>query len=215
VNSTLFRIRSALGRRLGSRWVQLILAIKTEWRFAELYGDFHFGQSLDKHAIKGLAQESGKIYGAIVKFLKDIPEPLTSVFLPGENNAVKPVYAHLLKVDESSIVTAGVLSDMDVQWDFEQPAPAIGPFHCVVSQSMLEHLIDPYKHVQDCIALLRPGGYFIVHTMMPGFNYHRYPVDCLRFYPDWFEEVAKRTGLQIRDKYIRNSRITYKFQRAT
>lgn len=213
MNSLMFKIRTVLGKRLGSRWIQLLLALKTDWRFAELYGDFHFGRSFDRHAIKGLAQESGKIYGAIVKFLNEIPEPITNMLLPGENNAVKPVYASLLKVDQSRIVTAGVLSDMDVQWNFEQDPPAIGPFDCIVSQSMLEHLIDPYKHVRDCVALLRPGGHLILHTMMPGFNYHRYPVDCFRFYPDWFEEIAQRLGLQVHDKYIHNSRITYKFRK--
>ena len=214
MNSFMFKLRAVLGRRLGSSLVQLLLALKTEWRFAELYGDFHFGRSFNRYAIKGLAQESGKIYGAIVKFLKEIPEPLTNMLLPGENNAVKPVYASLLKVDNSRILTAGVLSDMDVQWNFEQEPPTIGPFDCIVSQSMLEHLIDPYKHVRDCVALLRPGGYLILHTMMPGFNYHRYPVDCFRFYPDWFEEIAQRLELQISDKYIHNSRITYKFRKS-
>lgn len=214
MNTLMLKLRSAIGRRLGNRWVQLLLALKTEWRFAELYGDFHFGRSFDRYAIKGLAQESGKIYGAIVKFLDEIPEPLTRVLLPGENNAVKPVYAQLLKMDASRIITAGVLSDMDVQWNFEEEPPAVGPFDCIVSQSMLEHLIDPYKHVRDCVALLRPGGWLVVHTMMPGFNYHRYPVDCFRFYPDWFEEVAKRLGLEVQDRYIRNSRITYKFRKA-
>jgi SAM-dependent methyltransferase len=213
MNTLLFRLRGAIGRRLGNRWVQLLLALKTEWRFAELYGDFHFGRSFDRHAIKGLAQESGKLYGALVKFLTDIPEPLARVLLPGENNAVKPVYARLLKLDEAKILTAGVLSDMDVQWDFEHDPPAVGRFDCIVSQSMLEHLIDPYKHVRDCVHLLRPGGWLLIHTMMPGFNYHRHPVDCIRFYPDWFEELAKRLGLEVRDKYMHNSRITYLYRK--
>lgn len=215
MSSLMFRLRAAIGRRVGNRLVQLLLALQTEWRFAELYGDFRFGESFRKFAIKGLAQESGKIHGAIVQFLREIPEPLARVFLPGENNAVKPVYARLLEVSESDIVTGGILSDMDVNWDFEHRPPAIGPFDCIVSQSMLEHLIDPYRHVRDCVGLLRPGGWLIIHTMMPGFIYHRYPVDCLRFYPDWFEEVAQRLGLEVADKHIRNSRITYKFRKAS
>ena len=158
MNSIVFRIRSAVGRRLGSSLVQRLLALKTEWRFAELYGDFHFGMSLGKFTISGLAKESGNIYGAIVKFVREIPELLTNVLLPGENNTVKPVFAVLLGIDQSKIVTAGVLSDMDVQWNFEKDPPTVGPFHLIVSQSMIEHLIDPYKHMRDCAALLQPGG---------------------------------------------------------
>lgn len=209
MDSIAFKLRKWLGMRTGSRLPQVLLHNKTDYRFAEHYGDFHFGESFDNFAIKGLAQESGKIYGAIVKFLREIPTPVRSVLLPGENNRVKPVYAQMLGLDESHIVTAGILDDMDVQWNFEQPPVFEQRFDCIVSQSMLEHLIDPYKHVRDCASLLDNGGHMILHTVMPGFNYHRYPVDCMRFYPDWFEEVAKRLALDIHDKYIHNSRITY------
>lgn len=213
MNSTLFKLRAWLGRRIGNRLVQLLLHMKTDQMFARLYGDFHFGQSLDRHAIKGLAQESGKIYGGIVYFLQSFPQSPASLFLPGENNAVKSVYANLLNIPQERIITAGILEDMDVQWNFEQDPPSQQQYDCVVSQSMLEHLIDPYKHVRDCASLLKPGGYMILHTMMPGFNYHRYPVDCMRFYPDWFEEVAKRLYLVVADKYIHNARITYLFHK--
>lgn len=214
MNSPLFNLRAWLGKRIGNRLVQLLLHMKTDYRFAELYGDFHFGQSLDRHAIKDLAQESGKIYGGIVHFLCSLQKPPASVFLPGENNAVKPVYAGLLNLPEEKIITAGILEDMDVQWNFEQDPPSQAQrYDCIVSQSMLEHLIDPYKHVRDCASLLNPGGHMILHTMMPGFNYHRYPVDCMRFYPDWFEEVAKRLSLVVVDKYIHNARITYLYRK--
>lgn len=213
MNNFLFNLRAAVGKRIGNRLVQLLLHMKTDHLFAELYGDFHLGSSFDRQAIKGLAQESGKIYGGIVHFLSLLPHLPASLFLPGENNTVKPVYAGLLNIAPEQIVTAGVLDDMDVRWNFEEDPPLRDQFECIVSQSMLEHLIDPYKHVRDCASLLKPGGHMILHTMMPGFNYHRYPVDCVRFYPDWFEEVAKRLALVVADKYIHNARITYFFRK--
>jgi len=78
---------------------------------------------------------------------------------------------------------------------------------------MLEHLVDPYKHVADLIELLNPGGMLILHTHIPGVQYHRYPVDCIRFYPDWFEEVATRTNCQVLDRYIGELRICYTLQK--
>jgi len=209
MNSLLFNLRAVIGKRIGNRLVQLLLHLKTDHLFTQLYGDFHLGSSFDRQAIKGLAQESGKIYGGIVHFLLSLPRPPSSLLLPGENNTVKPVYAGLLNIPVENIVTAGVLSDMDIQWNFEQDPPIGEHYDCIVSQSMLEHLIDPYKHIRDCTSLLNPGGHMILHTMMPGFGYHRYPVDCMRFYPDWFEEVAKRVSLTVADKYIHNARITY------
>ena len=214
MNNSLFKLRAFFGRHIGNRLVQLLLHMKTDYRFAELYGDFNFGKSFDRQAIKGLAQESGKIYGGIIRFLQSLPKSPTNLFLPGENNAVKPVYADLLNIPLEKIITAGILDDMDVQWNFEADPPVQTQYDCIISQSMLEHLIDPYKHVRDCASLLQPGGHMILHTMMPGFNYHRYPVDCMRFYPDWFEEVAKRLSLTVADKYIHNARITYLFRKA-
>jgi len=213
MNSFLFNLRAALGKRIGNRLIQILLHMKTDHLFAKLYGDFNFGKSFDRQAIKGLAQESGKIYGGIIHFLLSLPSPPTSVFLPGENNAVKPVYASLLNIAQEKIITAGILEGMDVAWNFEDSPPVNTQYDCIVSQSMLEHLIDPYKHVRDCASLLKPGGHMILHTMMPGFNYHRYPVDCMRFYPDWFEEVSKRLSLEVAGKYIHNSRITYCYRK--
>ena len=67
----------------------------------------------------------------------------------------------------------------------------------IASQAILEHLIDPFKHLEDCYGLLNPGGHMVFSTVIPGFQYHRYPVDCLRFFPDWFEEVARRLEAQV------------------
>ena len=127
---------------------------------------------------------------------------------------LKSTYGSVLGIDSDHIIAAGIMPDMDFFWDYEQTSEdAIGKFDCVISQSMYEHLIDPYKHFQDSVRLLNDGGILIIHTMMPGFNYHRHPVDCLRFYPDWFEELAKRHNLRVVRKHIRNCRITYALQK--
>jgi hypothetical protein len=51
----------------------------------------------------------------------------------------------------------------------------------------------------------------IIHTVTPGFAYHRHPVDCFRFYPDWFEEVADRLGAEITGRFVGELRILYQF----
>lgn len=80
---------------------------------------------------------------------------------------------------------------------------------------MMEHLVDPYKHMKDLSSLLEEEGYLIVHTVMPGFMYHRHPVDTIRFFPDWFEEVAskKRLNLKIVSKYVRDFHIFYMYKK--
>jgi len=102
---------------------------------------------------------------------------------------------------------------VDYYWNFENDCPIHEKYSLIISQAMLEHLINPYKHISDLANLLENGGHLIVHSVLPLYQYHRYPIDCLRFFPDWFEEVAKRLELEIVDKYIRLSHITYKYKK--
>lgn len=162
-----------------------------------------------------MQNESGHIRGEIAFLLKEISQrtPLKSLFLPGERNCIKPVFSELLGIPEAAIITAGLAQDMDWEWNYEQSPPAFGEFNCIVSQAMLEHLIDPYKHLSDLNNHLAPAGHLIVHSVTPGFNYHRYPVDCMRFFPDWFEEVGKRLKLVTVQKFIDKGHITYMYQK--
>ena len=182
-------------------------------RFERNYGDFHRDtDGYENVTITGLDKPSGAIRGSIVHFCSQLPRP-KSVLLPGEPSALRGVYATMLGVHDDAIVTAGLMHDSDFRWDFEEPPPAIGGFDLVLSQAMLEHLIDPYKHMRDLAQLLNPGGHIIVLTVIPGFPYHRHPIDAQRFFPDWFEEVAKRLSLEVVDKLIWQMRIVYVLRR--
>ena len=180
--------------------------------FEVIYGDFHLGESFEHLAITGLDKPSGCIRGSIVHFCSQLPRP-RAVLLPGEPSSLRSVYASMLGVDDSVVVTSGLMSDADFTWDFEQDPPAMGGFDLILSQAMLEHLLDPYKHMRDLARLLNPGGHIVILTVVPGFKYHRFPIDCQRFFPDWFEEVATRLSLDVVDKFIGEQRIVYVFGR--
>lgn len=182
-----------------------------EWE--KLYGNFNYEKDYSKQTIHNLQKESGWIRGEIVKSVKEIAEPITSVLLPGEYNRNKNIYSDLLNIDSTDVITAGLDKDVDFIWNFENDPPDFGRFDLIISQAMLEHLIDPYKHVRDLYNSLNKNGHMILHTVIPGFPYHRYPIDCMRFFPDWFEEVAKRLKLEVKDRYIGELRILYRFKR--
>jgi hypothetical protein len=177
---------------------------------AEVYGPFDttLYRQLD---VRGLSKESHVIRGEIVACLRAV-RWAPPVLLPGEYNADRTAYEGLLETDR--IVTAGIGDDHDHEWNFEgDPPGGLGGFGLVISQAMLEHLIDPYKHVRDCAALLEPGGVAIFHVPTPGYQYHRHPVDCVRFFPDWFEEVATRLGLTVEYRYLADLRAMYALRR--
>jgi hypothetical protein len=82
-------------------------------RFEETYGDFHIGENYKSHAIGGVPNESGQIRGEIAYFLKEIHGSIKSLFLPGEQNIVKPIFSELLSIPVAAITTGGLAKDMD------------------------------------------------------------------------------------------------------
>ncbi|WP_017942193.1 MULTISPECIES: bifunctional 2-polyprenyl-6-hydroxyphenol methylase/3-demethylubiquinol 3-O-methyltransferase UbiG [unclassified Thioalkalivibrio] len=191
---------------------QIQNAVFEKWDIPEAtraHGAFRHDKSCSNLHMRGLTKESGTIRGTIVHAVQGIKTPIRRTLLPGEYNQDKAHYAHLTDTQEGDIITAGIHPDMDYHWNYNDVPPAMGTFDLIISQAMLEHLIDPYKHVTDLSAQLNPGGHLILHTHPPGFPYHRHPVDCIRFYPDWFEETANALGLNVAQRYIGDLRICY------
>lgn len=177
-----------------------------------LYGDFEFNRDFHNLDITNLEKESGWIRGEIVHAVQQVPSYKGKVLLPGEPGTLKKAYSEMLGIEQARILTAGLGKEVDYPWNFEKEPPFKGKFSLIISQAMLEHLIDPFRHIKDLMGLLEPGGHLIVHTVMPGFPYHRYPIDCMRFYPDWFEAVADRLRARVIWKYIGELRILYLYR---
>ena len=182
-------------------------------KIKQYYGDFRLDRNYNAQQIEGLSKESGTIRGVIVNIVKNVEQKINRVLLPGEYNIDKKYYSQLFDLSVDKIVTTGIGDDTDYQWNFEEDPPQMGQFDFIVSQAMLEHLLNPYKHVADLSQMLNPGGKLVLHTHIPGFNYHRFPIDCVRFYPDWFEAIAERLDLSVYDRYIGDLRICYTLQK--
>lgn len=183
---------------------------------AGVYGEFIDGNHFADEKALNTSGESGGITGALVAAIRAVAKPTDLMLLPGERRSARTNYGQIVGIPEERILTAGVHADMDFSWNFEDSPPAaIPPVDLIASHAMIEHLLDPYRHVHDCHTLLKPGGCMIFHTVMPGFKYHRYPVDCLRFFPDWFEEIARRLGTKVAWRSLdSNAFIVYALRKA-
>ncbi len=185
-------------------------------RFEKNYGKFLYNNDFSEYEFI-LDNESGIFYGEIVSLVLHIKPKINRVLLAGETKKNIEIIRRSLasKLLDSEIKTTGLSQDVDYRWDYEKKAPRLGKYSLIISQAMLEHLIDPYKHFCDLVEHLEPGGHLIVHSEMPGFFYHRYPIDTLRFFPDWFEEIASkdRCNLHVEKKIIRNLHIFYMYKR--
>ncbi|MCF8057452.1 MAG: class I SAM-dependent methyltransferase [Desulfocapsa sp.] len=177
-------------------------------RWEELYGKFD-QNNYDEFYLTDLPSESAYYHGEIIKWALDLKPK--AILFAGENNETA------IRLKESmhaeSVYTAG-LTDTDFQWNFEKDAPLLEKkFDLIVSQAILEHLLNPYKHVKDLSNLLQDNGCLILHTVLPGFCYHRHPIDALRFFPDWFEEVGQRIGMEVVRKRIVEAHIFYMYRK--
>ena len=163
-----------------------------------VYGDFIDADDFDNEVVTNTSSESNKISGIVAHAMRSVAKPSDLLFLPGERRSARQAYSQISGVPIDQILTAGWHEDMDYRWNFESSPPVdIPKADLIASQAIIEHLIDPFKHVEDCFSLLKPGGHMVFSTVIPGFQYHRFPVDCLRFFPDWFEEVARRLDAQV------------------
>jgi SAM-dependent methyltransferase len=158
---------------------------------------------------------SGVLVGEIVKMILDLNLNPDRILLDGDDKSVVDQFRKRFGFDKANIQTTGKQGNFDFEWDFEANCPENMPknFDLIVSQAMFEHLVDPYKHFKDLLNLLEQGGHLVIHTHIPGYTYHRYPVDTIRFFPDWFELSAKRNGLAVKRKFLRNFHIIYLFEK--
>lgn len=196
------------GKTKLKHFVQRILEKKQIKEYEKLYGEFD-KNNYNSFSVHNLPSESGFYWGEIIKWSADI-NPKCVLFV-GENKSTAKILKD--KINAGKVLTAG-LSDVDYKWNFEEDYPVIEKnVDLIVSQAIFEHLLNPYKHLHDLSNLISSKGHIIIHTVMPGFRYHRYPIDSCRFFPDWFEEVAKRFEFIIIKKRIQNTHIFYMYQK--
>lgn len=157
----------------------------------------------------------GETIAEIAFLMKTVNIDNGRLLLDGDSNRITSQLRNKLGLSgKLDILTAGLDGDFDYSWDFEKDPPnEIGKFNLIVSQAMIEHLLDPYKHVKDLANILNVGGFLILHSVMPGYTYHRYPIDAVRFYPDWFEMIAPKCGLIVLRKFKRNFHLFYLYKK--
>ena len=125
-----------------------------------IYGDFD-KTDYEDFTMHNLPNEATFAFGEIVKWAQDIDPPPKRTLLSGEDKNVVKYYKN--KINTEEICTAGLL-DVDCKWNFENDPPAIGTFDLIISQAILEHLLNPYTHISDLASLLNRAGFLIIHS---------------------------------------------------
>ena len=103
---------------------------------------------------------------------------LGSMDVNGSLRSVAPSACRYVGVD----FAAGPGVDLVLDDPYRLPF-ATGSIDTVVSSSCFEHVEFFWLVFEDVLRVLKPAGLFYLNAPANG-DYHRYPVDCWRFYPD-------------------------------
>ena len=114
----------------------------------------------------------------------------------------EPVYRHLLRTYKSIIrvglPTAGTVNAICDVCDLPFVENSLD---LIFSSSVLEHVYNPERAIDEMRTALKPGGY--VYAEIPFMRaYHMIPVDYQRYTLSGIEELFKRHGFAMLDKGI-------------
>lgn len=89
---------------------------------------------------------------------------------------------------------------VDLVADFEkaedmQQFQALG-LGSVLILNVLEHTFDPVRVLDHALSIVRPGGNLVLLTPAV-WPLHDYPFDAFRLLPNFYEQYAKRRGLEL------------------
>jgi SAM-dependent methyltransferase len=118
----------------------------------------------------------------------------SSWLLMSEKNIVKPFFSTVYPSDTFSTLEY-YADEQDVDYRFSlcdrNLAYHLPKFDVVLCQATLEHIYDPFTAMFNMAGLLNKNGVVLIHTHTPGFFYHPYPRDYLRYHPDWFIDLPE------------------------
>lgn len=78
---------------------------------------------------------------------------------------------------------------------------SVAPFGSILVLNVLEHTFDPIRILDNARTLIKAGGTLVVMTPVV-WPLHDYPFDAWRILPNFFEDYARRNGLELGDDYF-------------
>ena len=111
--------------------------------------------------------------------------------LVAENSKVEPFLKGWFPNTTFSFLGYDEADCSKYEYDMNRPFNYGKEFDSVLSQALLEHVCRPSIAVENMVNLVKPGGVVVIHTVMPGFQVHRHPIDCVRFLPDFWKSLTE------------------------
>lgn len=89
-------------------------------------------------------------------------------------------------------------SKPDIEGDICQPRSLMSNvYDLIIDHSILEHVYDPFGAMRNMTNALSKDGYLLSGTHPPGFRYHQFPRDYIRFVIDWWYDLPQQLPLEL------------------
>lgn len=116
------------------------------------------------------------------------------------NGTLRPLFARKGWEYTGLDIAAGPKVDIVLPAPYDWPAELQGRFDVVVSTQVVEHVPHPWRWIKSVAGLAKPGG--LVYVCTPNtIEYHAYPVDCWRIWPDGMRPLLEEAGLTVLECY--------------
>jgi SAM-dependent methyltransferase len=178
------------------------------YNFKHLYGPEHFIPA---------PNSSNKFWSILFGYMEKYSKTGDSLLLVAEPKEVLPVFKEKFKL--SKIDTLGYSGekgkDYEVDLNIQDSlliARGLREYNFVFSQALLEHICRPSIAIENMVDALKPEGYLILHTHNTEMPYHAFPIDCCRFYKDFFFDLCKYIDIEVveYDEWGRNIFVCYR-----
>ena len=136
--------------------------------------------------------ESGGFHGILFNYMRQYVKDTGTVILVSEPPDVIPVLQEYFPG-----INFGTY-DPEIDLNILQK-PAKKKVDAVVAQALLEHICRPCVAIETFCNTVKSGGYIILHTHNIQMGYHAFPVDCCRFWKDYFLELCKYLPIKLKE----------------
>lgn len=141
---------------------------------------------------------SNGFHGILFQYIKKHYVDGNSILLVAENSFVNHIFEKYfsgIKIDNNEY--GGKIGEQFIDLNIKQNWKPKYDF--VFSQALLEHVCRPCIALENMADATKPNGHIILHTQNPQMGYHAFPVDCLRFWKDWFIEIQKYLPIKLEE----------------
>ncbi len=149
--------------------------------------------------------ESGGFHGILFDYLRSYARAGQSVKLVSETEKVLTTFK-----DHFDLLNFECENKLDL--NILHKCKAKDKVDVVFAQAVLEHVCRPSIVIENFCNMVKVDGHIILHTHNRHMEHHAFPIDCCRFFKDFFVDLCKYLPVELMEyhEWDRHIAVCYK-----